>query len=74
MSILEFAKDCYGKDLTNGGGEIPLDAYKREVVQDFPKLAEFYQVFQTKDAAVRNEVLGEVASPKVLKATQTWKW
>jgi glutathione S-transferase len=72
--FLEFTNDCYGKDMTAGSGDTLVDVYKREVVDQFPKLAEFYKAFKTRPSAIRNEADGEVPSSQVLKAMQTWNW
>lgn len=70
--FLEFTKDCYAVDMTVGSGEKVTDVYGREVVEKFPKLAEFYEAFSTRDGAERRPEEGEVAEEKYLKAMQTW--
>ncbi|KAF9768129.1 hypothetical protein IL306_014603 [Fusarium sp. DS 682] len=73
--FLEFAKDCYGKDMTKGFGQKGLDVYgRKETSDEFPKLAEFYEAFKTRMSAIRDEAAGEVAGEKALKAMQTWYW
>ncbi|SPJ71099.1 uncharacterized protein FTOL_00827 [Fusarium torulosum] len=73
--FLEFTKDCYAKDMTNGSMNKGLDVYGREQASDeFPKLAEFYEAFRTRESAVRKESAGEVAGEKTSKAMQTWNW
>ena len=70
--FLEFTKDCYGVDMTIGSGEKVLDVYGREVVEDFPKLTEFYAAFRTPESVRIDVSAGEVAFEKVLKRAQTW--
>lgn len=70
--FLEFTADCYGMDMTHGSGEIVKDVYGREVREEFPKLSEFYVAFKTRDSAVRDALVGEVASPQVLEKMKTW--
>jgi glutathione S-transferase len=73
--FLEFTKDCFAKDMTKGSVNKGLDVYGREQASDeFPKLAEFYEAFRTRESAVRKESAGEVAGEKTLKAMQTWNW
>ncbi len=70
--FLEFTKDCYGRDMSQGSGETVKDVYGRDVVEKYTKLREFYDAFKTRDSARRNEAAGEVASKQVLKRMQTW--
>jgi glutathione S-transferase len=70
--FLEFTKDCYGVDMTIGSGEIVRDVYGREVVEEFPKLREFYAAYKTRSSAIRHADKGEVASEIPLKNMQTW--
>jgi hypothetical protein len=70
--FLEFAKDCYGVDMTIGSGEKVLDVYGREVVERFQKLVEFYEAFRSRDSAVKYAEKGEVASYVPMKMMQAW--
>ncbi|KFY88749.1 hypothetical protein V500_06146 [Pseudogymnoascus sp. VKM F-4518 (FW-2643)] len=70
--FLEFTKDCYGKDMTVGSGQKVVDVNGREAIEEFPKLAEFYDAFKTRPSAVRDLAAGEVAGDQALKAMQTW--
>lgn len=70
--FLEFTKDCYGVDMTDGSQEQVKDVYGRDVVERFPKLAEFFEVFRGRESAVRDEQSGELPGSGPLKAMQTW--
>ncbi|KAK4981074.1 hypothetical protein LTR66_008412 [Elasticomyces elasticus] len=70
--FLEFTKDCYGVDMTQGSGEPVKDAYGRDVVEKYTKLGEFYDAFRTRESARRDEAAGEVASKEVLQRMMMW--
>lgn len=70
--FLEFTADCYGVDMTAGSGENVKDVYGREVMEEFPRLREFYLAFKTRDSARRDAASGEVASKKDLERMRTW--
>ena len=70
--FLEFTKDCYGVDMTIGSGEKVQDVYGREVVEKFPKLAEFFDAFSSRDSAGRDAEKGEVPSEVPRRNMQTW--
>lgn len=48
------------------------DVYGREVTEEYPKLAEFYDVFKTRYSARRDADAGEVAGKIALQYMQTW--
>lgn len=51
--FLEFIKDCYGVDMTQGPGQTIKDVYGRDVVERYTKIAEFYNAFKTRHTARR---------------------
>ena len=71
FQFLEFTKDCYGRDMTQGSGSQLRDVYDRVVVESYPKLGEFFAAFKTRDSACRDGPM-EVASSEFLKLMQTW--
>lgn len=70
--FLEFAKDCYGKDVTIGSGEKVKTVYGREVEEKYPKLAEFFEAFRSRDSARKNAELGEEPPASAATKMQTW--
>lgn len=70
--FLDFTKQEYGVDMTVGSGAKVRDVYGRELIEKFPKLGEFYEAFNTRESARRNELAGEFAAEKVAKRMQTW--
>jgi hypothetical protein len=70
--FLEFTKDCYGVNMTQGSGQTVKDVYGRDVVERYTKIGEFYEAFKTRDSAKRNAEAGEVPAGAVLKRMQTW--
>ena len=70
--FLEFTKDCYGVDMTQGSGQKAKDVYGREVIERYAKIREFYDAFKTRDSAKRDPEAGEVAAEATLKKMQTW--
>jgi hypothetical protein len=59
--FLEFTKDCNGKDMTQGSGEVVKDVYGREVVGKYTKLGEFYGAFKTRGSTIRDSGGGKMA-------------
>jgi hypothetical protein len=70
--FLEFTNDCYGRDMTQGSVQKVKDVYGREVVDTYPKLAEFYEAFKTRDSARRDRAAGEEPPESALKNMMTW--
>ena len=70
--FLEFTKDCYGVDMTQGSGQTVKDVYGREVVERYAKIREFYDAFKTRNSARRDPEAGEVAAEATLRKMQTW--
>ena len=70
--FLEFTKDCYGVDMTVGSGENVRDVYGRGIVEQFPKLAQFFEAFGTRDSARREPSKGEVPGAVPTKNMQAW--
>ena len=70
--FLDFTKDCYGVDITQGSGQTVKDVYGREVVERYTKVREFYEAFRTRDSARRDAAAGEVPPEAALKLMTTW--
>lgn len=72
FQFLQFTKDNYGVDMTKGTRMVVKDAYNREVLDDYPKLAEFYEAFESRDSAVLNGNRGDLAPDNASQAMKTW--
>ncbi|RVX74524.1 hypothetical protein B0A52_01650 [Exophiala mesophila] len=72
FQFLQFTKEDYGVDMTKGTKTVVKDAYDREVLDDYPKLAEFYEAFGSRDSAMLDGDRGDVAPESVSKVMKTW--
>ncbi|KAJ5833537.1 hypothetical protein N7474_001848 [Penicillium riverlandense] len=72
FQFFEFTKDCYGIDMTLSSGKQTLDVYGREVVEAYPQLNRFYEVFLSRPSARRNPELGEVPHADWIKKMTEW--
>jgi hypothetical protein len=59
--FLEFTKDCYGADV-----------HRREEVERYTKIAEFYDAFKTRDSARRDPEAGEVPTEATPYRMHIW--
>ena len=72
FSFLELADDMYGRDMTVSTGAKVKDTYGREVVESFPMLRKFYQLFKSRKSAQRRSEDDELVAPEVRTAGITW--
>jgi hypothetical protein len=65
--FLEFTKAYYEVDMMQGSRKTVNDLYRRDVVERYTKIAEFYNAFKTRHSARRYAENGEAAVGAALK-------
>ncbi|KAJ5633493.1 hypothetical protein N7528_001335 [Penicillium herquei] len=72
FQFFEFAKDCYGVDMTESTGGMIKDAYGRDVRDTYPRLKLFYDSFLTRPSARRDANMGEMPPQHWVKNMTDW--